>query len=61
MTPKQVSEYLQIPISTFYKLSARGALAGVVRIGGALRCDRCKLEKSLDRNSRDTDTKGGKP
>ncbi|NIS09219.1 MAG: helix-turn-helix domain-containing protein [Candidatus Dadabacteria bacterium] len=58
LTPTQTSEVLQIPMSTFYKLSARGDLP-VVKVGGSLRVDKYKLIEKLE-NTRDKQLdKGG--
>ena len=60
MTPKQVSEYLQIPISTFYKLSARGDLPGAVKVGGSIRVSLRILEEYLSKSRNKKLDKGGK-
>lgn len=50
LTPKQVSEFLQIPVTTIYQYVHEGYIP-YFKIGGHLRFDKFKIEKWIEENS----------
>lgn len=50
LTPKQLSEYLQIPITTIYQYVHQEYIPHI-KIGGHLRFDKFKIEKWLMKKS----------